>query len=323
MPHSQIYEFDPFRPLNWREERVISLIEATGGPKRASRKFDDEYIQRYRPFLLRWRGYNSGDARMRLFPSFPDLYHAQRFREHHDAEGQATLEARLMAGMSNRDIAQPAGTSPDVVRAYEKLFFNVRDRLQCMDYIRNMVIIPLVQRAVSNDAVDILTDEKRYAIYKLMGYVGGPKVLEFMLMGFKRIAAPNRMAQLGDWMDEAFNTLTRHRGMMVMQAFSFNKFTAMQLLEMCRGVIQSAEDARLAGGAVTEFHTNVEALLEQVNISVGRRAEADMTPQMVEWEKSKVEPRADDYYGLTDGQAPEDLKVFDGFARPEPTPKEV
>jgi len=323
MPHPQIFDADPFRPLNWREERVIALIEASGGPKRASRAIDDEYIRKYRTFLLRWRGYGSSEDRMRLFPAYPEMYHAQRFHERHDSESQSVLEARLLTGASSADIAYGFGTSPSVVSWYEKLFYNVRDRLDRVDYIRDMVIVPMLKRAVAYDDREILTDEKRQAIYKMMGYVGGPKVLDFMLMGFQRSAVPTRLAQLPDWLDTSYNNLIRQKGLLAIQSFSFNKFTVMQLLEMCRGVVQSAEDAKQAGGAVTEFHSNVQAFLEQVHINVGREAEKGVHPDVLDWEKGQVEPRAEDYYGLAAGESPKDLKIFEGFARPEPTPKEV
>lgn len=323
MTHPNIYDADPFRPLNWREERVIELVEAPGGPKRASRTFDDEYVRRYRAFLIRWRGYRNSEERRRLFPNYPALYHTQRFHERFSGEEQAVLEARLLSGASNADIAYECATSPDVVRWYEKLFYNVRDRLDRLDYIRNIVIIPMLRRAASYDDREILTDDKRQAIYRMMAYVGGPKVLDFILMGFKREAAPSRMAQLVDWMDKSYNNLIRHQGLMTIQAFSFNKYTVMQLLEMCRGVVQSADEAKRAGGAVTEFHSNVQAFLEQVHVNVGREAERGVHRDVLEWEKGKVEPKAEDYYGLAEGESPEDLKVFEGFQRPEPTPKEV
>jgi len=302
---------------------VISLLDAPGGPKRASRAFDDEHIRKYRSFLLRWRQEHSVDNKMRLFPMFPNIYHAQRFHDRHDSEAQAVLEARILSGASNSNIAHCVATDPGVVRMYEKLFFNVRDRLDRTDYIRDMVVTPTVRRAVSFGDQEILTDEKRHAIYKLMAYVGGPQVLDFILIGFERKAAPSRAAQLIDWMDSAYNNLTRQRAIMLMQAFSFNKFTVMQMLEMCRGVVQSAEDARLAGGAVTEFHSNVAAFFDQVKLSVGKQSTEGVPKPVLTWESGQVEPRAEDYYDLAKNESPEDLKVFDGFARPEPIPKEV
>lgn len=323
MTHPKLYEADPFRPLNWREERVISLLEAPGGARRASTRFDDEYVRKYRSFLIRWKASSAEDVRMRLFVKFPDLYHAQRLREHPSGESQAVLEARILSGASNAEIAHNFGTAPGVIRWYEKLFYNVRDRLDRIDYIRDMVLVPMLERAVAYDDREVITAEKRHAIYRMMAYVGGPRVLDFMLLGFKRVPHPSRMTQLDDWLDSAFNSLARQKGLFAMQAFSFNKYTVMQLLEMCRSVVDSAEEAkRSGGGATTEFHANVQAFLEQINIGVGKAMIAKDEPKVLEFESGAIEPRADDYAPLAEGETPEDLAVYSGFSRPEPRPKE-
>jgi hypothetical protein len=323
MPHPQIYQADPFRPVNWREERVIGLIEAEGGPKRASKKFDDKYVRQYRNFLFRWRTKTSPEEKQLMFPKYPELYHAQRIRENDDQEFQAVMQARILSGASNVEIAEAQSTAPAVVRWYEKMFFDVRERLSSRDYIRNVVLIPAIRESVSFDDREILTADKKQAICKMLAYVGGPKVLDFALMGFERSDAPTRLTQLTDWMDTSFTNSVRHASMLGMQAFNFNKFSIMQLFEMCRQIVESAAEARRAGGTVTEFHSNVDKLLTQINLQIGSKSETGVDGKVEAWENGQVELSSSDYLTLSAGETPEDLKVFEGFQRPEPTPKEI
>lgn len=322
MSHPQLYEADPFRPLNWRAERVITLLNESGRPRRATRH-DDEYIKRYRLFLRRWRDAGTPSQKQLLFPPYPDLYHAQRIVESPDKEMPAVLEARILTGASNLDIAGEMATSPAVVRAYEKLFFNVRDRLDQLDYIRNMVLMPAIRDAALGEERNVISHERRHAAYRLLAYVGGTTVLDFILFGFERSAKPQRQAQLQDWMDRSFSNMVRQKGLLALQSFDFNKYTVMQLLDLTRSVVQLAEEGKRAGGgAVTEFQANVEAYINEVKLQIGSSASRNLPAELVEWETKSIEPRADDYTAITSGVTPEDLTAYEGYKRPEATPKE-
>jgi len=75
----------------------------------------------------------------KLFRQYPDLFQACAlyFRK---GLPRCTLEARLLAGQTSVEISNTMGIDASVVDVYEATFFNVRDRLEDMDWILQYAI---------------------------------------------------------------------------------------------------------------------------------------------------------------------------------------
>jgi hypothetical protein len=85
-----------------------------------------------------------------------------------------TLEARILARQSPREIARAMRLSLHVVRTYEAVFFHVADRLDASVYIHTYVIgNPLLSQPVAEDDAEFFL--KRFA------YLGGTVGLEMLL----------------------------------------------------------------------------------------------------------------------------------------------
>ena len=99
---------------------------------------------------------------------------ASRLRSEGDARRRLELEARVLAGQPAGAIAARLGLPADVVEAFEKLFFDVRDRLDAPDYIAAVAIGPALHRhgLVVDDAGTLL---------KVIGYGYGPHVLDVLM----------------------------------------------------------------------------------------------------------------------------------------------
>ena len=83
------------------------------------------------------------------------------------------LEARLLSGQDKKDIAEKLGTEESVVDVYERVFFNVEDRLKSDAYIAHTVI--------GSDAVKNLSSGKVEQIWKLWAWRMGPAVVDWLV----------------------------------------------------------------------------------------------------------------------------------------------
>ena len=65
--------------------------------------------------------------------------------------------------------------APEVVEWYEALFFCVRDRLECSDWVDKII------RDMSGPellyGIEELNEQQRHTVYRLFGYFGGSHIL--------------------------------------------------------------------------------------------------------------------------------------------------
>jgi hypothetical protein len=158
----------PLRPVDWRWERAGQLLEQ--GVRR--RRWDDGWvsrIRRYRAALARAGG-RAGEPRVSR--SDPAIHEACQLRRG-PPRRRRELEARILAGQTDSDVAARMGLKADAVAAFEAAFFSVRDGLDASDWIHFFVIGP---RAFGGfDPADEET------VLKLFAYNLGPLVLDALL----------------------------------------------------------------------------------------------------------------------------------------------
>jgi|TARA_R110000824_G_scaffold111917_5_gene260768 hypothetical protein len=310
---------NPFRAVRWRYERVMQLLEDADNRPNARR--DDKYITAVFKFLRDWNTAGNApsdmieDERLKLFPKNPGLYYAYEIANHVDEDLKHVIEARILAKQSNKAIAARAGVTPDTVEWYEKVFFNVRDRLSNRDYISKQVIGPTVGSGLPN-----LTTEMTA---KFFGYFGGPIVLDFVVEGYDAGAPlPKRPEDLQEYFDHYFASTLRRRSAAAINVFEINRFNVMQLFEVHARLIEAAQKAELGGLAKTSLEENVGALLETVSWTVGReRREHLKNSPLNDYMGHTAEPRADDLLQIAAGNPPDRLK--DIAERKMPKPQEI
>lgn len=305
-PGHAIYELrNPFRSPAWRAERAQYLANHKPNPKLPSRHLDDQYTKDYRSFLLRW---NDGEEeRRKLYYNNPALYYSHVYSLQPDEEWRAMLDAYILARCCDEYIAYEFNILPDTVHYYETLHFNVRDRLEARAYIAKTVLGPSFSRSLEYN--ETITQTVRHNAYRLFGYAGGPFVLDAIISGFQDDAIPAKPDQAAEWLDTAVKSSLRAKSAIAAQFFVVNKFNVMQLFEITQRYMQSDREARLAaGGAGGDYTANVEKFLEGLPVSVGAEARRHATPQMLEYEKSAVEPNVEEQYALAAGRVPVTLQ---------------
>ena len=161
----QLHQGDPFAPPSWfwafahqlqdTQFRISTIHKHCGA-------WTARAVEHLRRDQTRYRAINTAQA---IF----DAAECQRDE----------LEARILAGQTDEEIAQRMRLEADVVGAYAGLFFVVRDRLQASAWIRTQAI----------DWQGVGTPFPLGQFLKYMAYHAGICILESLIPILQRIAA--------------------------------------------------------------------------------------------------------------------------------------
>src|SRR5690606_34674736 len=249
----------------WRFERAVLLYEAR---KRPIPGVDDKLVCQCRSFLVKWYAIHATDdddslyeRKLKLYMKYPSLLHAYEIFERNDRI-RLTIESRILARQSDEEIAEKVGTTPDVIKIYELLFFNVRDRLSNRDYIVQQIIKPLVQQGLAGVAEGLSA--------KFFGYFGGPIVLDQILDGYDHsVFNPHEVINLNDYFDKHWEAQLRRRSAEVINSLGINQFNAFELLNIHQKLIEHARNIKGDAGTKTHVEENINVLLSAIPWSVG------------------------------------------------------
>ena len=130
----------PLRRPQWRLDRAIQLISAPAHRAAAWRTMiptsaliEENFWSSRLPARMKQSGMRYF-LRPRCLPRSP----APLFAGHRTP---ADFGARLLTSETFEEIAQYFGTSAGTIDYFEKLFFNVRDRMQCRGWILKAAVI--------------------------------------------------------------------------------------------------------------------------------------------------------------------------------------
>jgi hypothetical protein len=226
--HLDVIKDSPFRRPQWRSERVIAMLTHRPRPLRP-RRSDDQYVRAYRWFLKHYLAAgDDGEERQRISLQMPHVEQAHRLYVAADVERRQILEARLLTGESSAEIAERFATDAKTIHYYEQLFFSVRDRMDCRDWIVKTILGSPQDRAPSRDGV--LTAAQRGLAYKLFAYFGGPLVLDAVVMCLSPHQRPQQDEDAS--FDDATRDIVRLRAAMAASVFATDGQNIMRLLNL-------------------------------------------------------------------------------------------
>jgi hypothetical protein len=293
---------NPFRSPQWRLERAVRLADHRPRPLRP-RRTDDHFVRAYRRFLIAMTEANGdAEAEHEVFLSQPQAFLAHAIHFHPDREWHALFQARILAREEDDQIAQRFHTSPEVIHFYEKVFYNVRDRMGALDWITKIILGTLSARDANKN--DSLTADQRFMLYRLYGYLGGSHVLDMLLAGLNPHQRAHTRDECQNWFETAMADALRIRGAMIARVFESSKWNNMQLLEL----VTNAVEARRAAGtdAPTDQSRILAETLTRVHWSLaGKAAVPGEDPLRL---FAAVEPRAAELEVLAAGQYPATLR---------------
>lgn len=308
----EYYLNSPLRHPNWRH---VLAMEGARDPEalRCVRRRRDQALFSLHEFLRDYRRVDEDrDGRARLFARAPGQFYAYELMLERDEQEQRAayvIEARLLAGQTDEQIAKLTGTLPATVKWYHDWFFHVRDRLANKDWV--------VQRVLGPAAVRGRRDLSYNVMCKLYGYFGGPIVLDSLLYCTDQsLDPPDNARDVRDFMDKNVAHEVRRRAMLELPGANFD---AVGMLELTNAAVRLRElEAEMAAmGASLDrpsYESNVVAIMQQLKWVTGQ-------PRTVAgFETSAAELRADEEFQQLLGELTEQhLEPLQQLTLPSPS----
>lgn len=299
---ADFYKGNPFRSPQWRAERASFLLANRQLPN----GFDDKYIRAYRKLLILQKD-NTG---MGPFLEMPHAYVAASINNFPDTEWRDILQAKLLTEEEYEDIGHWLGIESEAVDFFEKVFFNVRDRMQHRGWIIK-VILGAPEERESKRKNGQLTNSQRGVIYRLFAFYGGPEALEAAMSGFMPSALPSAKKDLEKWYDKALEQIIHTRAASAARMFEINKYNVMQVLELA---VSNATQRQMAsnsvGGGIEDFAEKVTGAMGRWNlVEQGFSKKADTEQHLL---TGPVEARVHERIALSEDGSSESYEIDEG-----------
>jgi hypothetical protein len=185
----------PFQPPDWRWQRAGQLLDE----RSRRRRRDDDWVARGLKFQAALKK-NGGDVQQpRLVRIHPEVLGAYLLH-HGEARRRWEVEARLLAGQSDEEIAGRLGVSAEVIGAYEALFYAIRDRLRSSGWVAANVFGVRLYEGFDSSDVELL--------WKILAYRGGPMTLDALINNDQEKRAPAKNPEVSRPLDMLIEVMT-------------------------------------------------------------------------------------------------------------------
>lgn len=310
---AELSRYDPMRTANWRSARAMGLL-ATSPPGRPS-THDDSYVVDIYRFLKRRQSSKDGGL-SELFPEYPGLWYAYQLYNESGETTRGVIEARILAGQTNEQIAEYYGTIPDTIEYYEAAFFAVRDRLKQKDWILRQIYGPNAEH---------LAQREKATLLQLFAYHGGVPLLELLLSGFD---SENTIegSSVDGFMDRHVASTLRRRSATGLMTAEINRYNITELLNTHMRLVElSSEGKNKSIGMQTAVQDNIVGLLQQISWLVGSGIDVKTTmanTPVGKFSETAVQLRADEELALALGSVSVD-DLADRVVKTLPPPRTV
>ena len=265
-------DFVPSRSPRWRAERALELADKGLSP---SRKRDDRFVAEYRRFLVAWRRLDSEVARRAMFAKRPAIFGAHSIYHGSDREWRWLIEACILARMDDVEIAKECNTLPEIVGYYEKLFFDVRPYLDSeLWVVKHALGYLATPGARLRDGS--LAPSRKGALWRLLGYYGGPHVLKAVVTGFRGVDHVEK-ADVEKWLDSSARFGMKRQALLATHALEANKYNVVQILELHAKLVEAGEEAARTGDEA-KWMSNVKAFLDNFKFQMPSAVPSDDVP---------------------------------------------
>lgn len=313
LTYAELAASDSQRPPAWRYERAVKIVERNKG--RWSQSRDDELTKAVvRYLVVRERLSRSLDAdRMNdeLLHRFPDLHRCyERFRLPNGDPSRFVIEARILAGQTDKDIAVREAIPESEVGLYEQLFFCVRDRLDNLGYIARVIIGDVFQSGIGN------LNKERLAKY--FGYFAGPYMLDFILYAFNSRASLDSDGDIISFLDSQIQRNWRLQAATVSTVMQPGRFDIRSVFEGYTALL--AVDARMSASSdQSEWISSVIAALSKNNpIPRGSAVKNLEDPALKSYAVGHVELRGGEQIDIASGSRLPYYGLLEEYEPPPP-----
>lgn len=266
------------------------MVDLPGKPKPP--KFtDDAEVRLFRSFLLDLR--HAGHLRLNdLFGFYPEVHGAYNVYLHREDDTRYYLEARILARETDDQIAEGLGMLPGAIHYYERLFYNVRDRINCRDWILRQILGPAALRSHQGKSEEI--------VCKLFAYFGGPIALSIVMSGFSNWKHLTSCRKSSAYFDEQFIASMNRKAAIIAHTFVGSDYNAVEILTLRAKLMEVMKISERNGTASTdteaaEIQKSIGSFFSSAKWHVGAPAEGEETADALsEVYTSAAEPRSNE-----------------------------
>lgn len=283
----QALKDNPLRAPNWRWLRAVQID--AGGPK-PSKSLDGpagfEWIRRILRLKRRHAlSANNPAALYTLARIDGDIFWAHSIWADEKAPTRWAIEAYILAGATDEEIAQKVGCEIGVIKAYEAAFFNVREKLHNANYVVNVIMGDAVSRGLSERQYDLL--------WKLFGYQGGIHVLDAIIGKFTNIHRPRNADEVSEFFQNSAINSMRHKAAVAALTVPINTHTQLPLLEAYVKYVEIERTTENTEKAQIGIVQNIGAMLTHLPFKVGSKLDS-AGEKMVPLDNKAAELRSDE-----------------------------
>jgi hypothetical protein len=299
----------PRRSPNWRWLRAV---EIDGGGPRASRAGDGEagfeWIRRASRLKRHFERSNNNPNNLRaLLIRDPAMFWAHSIWLEEREPTRWGIEARVLANETDAEIAEKLGTRPEIVSAYINVFFDVREKLNHPDYVINVILAGAVTRGLQERHYDLL--------WKLMGYHGGPHVLDAAINKFVALGKPATKDDVSGFLqDFAINSM-KYKSAIAALTVQINTHTQLPLIDSFVKYVEierTTENATKAHATIVE---NIGAMLSALPFKVGTKLDSEPL-KMLPFDKGAAELKQEELMVLSNGGVLQDQSEIENLRFP-------
>lgn len=214
---------------DWRWLFVTRLRE---GGFRLSRTQEDYYIRRAYRFHGDERRAISPNDKYLLSNEFPDMYAAKNAYRAPDSE-RWMMEAAVLGNVSAKEIGAYLAHPESMVETYEKVFFDIREKLPARGYILNRILLPSFRRGSFAKDMDLLP--------KVISYCAGWEIAK----EFIDVAPMGNKAR--EWLRGTFRDRVLKNAWNAAHRLEVNNFNAIEVMNVLIAIdaLDKAGDSQL------------------------------------------------------------------------------
>lgn len=294
---------NPRRPTDWRWQRACYLVENTlaGRSFEFRRNDDDEWVRQAAVFKRKLDNCEDDTERRSLLHNSADIYWAHDIYQDEGDPYKSELEARLLSRDNAESISQRLGVAPGTVNVYEKLFYNVEDKLDTPGYVYHTAIGREMHRG--------FTEREYDKLWKYYAYAYGSLMLDSMIGQAIDAAPPDSPAKVkAAWKDDGMGSIIRKQAIAA-RTMPVNSFTQADLLHIWTKFVEIEKITEASGAGNSSLFANVEALLEVApSMLVGKRVQDPDFPALAAFDKPGHELRTHELIMIATGETPPGLE---------------
>ena len=304
---------NPWRPPDSSWQRATRLVEIGGDEPQATFNRDGRscsWIKQTQRFQHALNHANTHRQRMEVLAEYPAIHQAHSVWQKLATDERAIpwgIEARILARETDEEIARKNSCRPEVVAAYEALFFNVRSRLDYSDYIFNCVVGPAPEQSSRGDVDGWL--------WKLCGYVAGPFVLDALIDHIPNPLWVHGQDEVPSFLQATTISIIKQKAAIAALLVPVEGRNHMRLIKVFVKYLEIEQRMDSYNDANDTIQENLRKLLESLPYTSARIAAAKRLPG---YDRAAAEPSTSEPLEIAAGNTVPEAEEVDTLRFPEP-----